>query len=149
VLKKTFLLTCITITSVFAFGQNIDSLKLNDNEIPPAYSKPNELICITPHASSVYDQADLYSTFLGKVTRKEYQSFSKKGDSGSILYFEFEKEFKGQGFLNGLLWGDETKPTKGEPDDYYTKGNILIIWSLNLNSDIKKISKAKVMALLK
>ncbi len=132
----------------FSFGQTIDSLKLNDAEIPPGYSRSDKLLCVTPHANSFYTQIDLYETFLGKVNKKQFQSFEKKGDKGSILYFEFEKEFTGQGFLSGLLWGQETKPTKSEPDEYYAKGNVLIIWSFNLKSELKQISKAKVTKLL-
>ncbi|HVY74179.1 MAG TPA: hypothetical protein VG890_05075 [Puia sp.] len=118
------------------------------SEVPSGYTKSNDLLCVTPHASSFYTQTDLYEAFLGKVTRKEFQSFSKKGDEGSILYFEFEKEFSGQSFLDGLLWGQGSKPTKSEPDEYYAKGNMLIIWSFNLKSELKKISKAKVSELL-
>jgi hypothetical protein len=131
-----------------AFGQPIDSLKLKDVEIPRGYSKSDQLMCVTPHASSLYDQVDLYASFFGKVTNKAFQSYYKKGDKGSILYFEFDKAFVAQAFLNGLLWGQETKPTKSEPDEYYTKGNILIIWSYNLNSELKQISEAKVKQLL-
>jgi hypothetical protein len=128
-----------------ALGQPLDSLKLDDKEVPDGYSKSDELLCVTPHAYSFYTQTDLYETFLGKLTKKEFQSFGKKGDKGSILYFEFEKEFKGQDFLNGLLWGGGTKPSMSEPDEYYSKGNILIVWSFNLKSELKEISRTKVM----
>ena len=96
--------TLSVIISTLAFGQtNLDSLKLTDDEIPVGYTKSNNMLCVTPHASSFYNQSDLYDTFLGKVTKKEFQSFTKKGDEGSILYFEFETEFKGQSFLDGLF----------------------------------------------
>ena len=61
----------------FSFGQTIDSLKLNDIETPVGYLKSNELLCVTPHANSFYEQTDLYETFLGKVTKKEFQSLKK------------------------------------------------------------------------
>ena len=142
-MKTIFTILFVTIAGLL-FGQTIDSLKLKDTEIPVGYSKSNKLLCVTPHADSFYNQTDLYETFLGKVTKKEFQSFNKKGDKGSILYFEFEEEFKGQTFLNGLLWGQESEPTKSEPDEYFVKGNILIIWSFNLKSELKQISKTKV-----
>ena len=50
------------------------------------YSKSDQLMCVTPHASSLYDQVDLYESFFGKVTNKAFQSYYKKGDKGSILY---------------------------------------------------------------
>ncbi|HWK03516.1 MAG TPA: hypothetical protein VNS58_07785 [Puia sp.] len=147
-IKKILFALLFAFTAAVSFGQSIDSLKLTDTEIPAGYSKSDELLCVTPHASSFYDQTDLYAGFLGKVTRKEFQSFGKKGDKGSILYFEFEKDFKGEGFLKGLLWGQESKPTRSEPDEYYVKGKILVIWSFNLKSELKAISKAKVTRLM-
>jgi hypothetical protein len=138
----------LIICYVCSFGQAIDSLKLADSEIPAEYSKSNEMFCVTPHACSLYNQSDLFETFIGKVVKKEFQSFSAKGDKGTIIYFQFEKEFKGQSFLEPLLWGEGKKPSKSEPDDYYAKGNILILWSFNIKSDLKKISKAKVTQLL-
>jgi len=135
--------------SHFSLGQSIDSLKLQDTEIPSGYTKADKLLCLTPHACSFYEQTDLYASIVGKVTKKEFQSFEKKGDKGSILYFEFEKEFTADGFLAGLLWGQNSKPTKSEPDDYYFKGKILVIWGFNLKSDIKQVSKTKVTTLLK
>ena len=147
-IRKLFFTFVLALVTRLLFGQTIDSLKLIDTEIPTGYSKSNKLLCVTLHASSFYDQTDIYETFLGKVTKKEFQSFEKKGDKGSILYFEFEKEFNGQGFLNGLLWGQGTKPTKSEPDEYCAKGKILIIWSFNLKSELKQISKTKVTKLL-
>ncbi len=146
--KNPLLLFMLILFTGFVTAQNIDSLKLNDNEIPASYKKSDKLVCITPHSYSFYTSEELYS-FLGKVVKKDFQSFEKKKDTGSILYFEFEKDFAGDGFLNGLLWGEGTKPTKSEPDDYYTKGKILIIWSLPMDSPLKKISKDKVMKLLK
>jgi len=148
ILMKTLLTILFALFISFSFGQPIDSLKLTDSEIPTGYSKSDKLLCVTPHASSFYTQTDLYESFLGKVTKKEFQSFEKKGDKGSILYFEFEKEFNGQMFLEGLLWGRDSKPTKSEPDEYFAKGNILVIWSFNLKSEIKQVSKTKATSFL-
>ena len=61
------------IISTLSFGQiSIDSLKLTDSEIPIGYSKSNKMFCVTPHASSFYSQTDVYETFLGRVTKKEF-----------------------------------------------------------------------------
>ncbi|HET7000743.1 MAG TPA: hypothetical protein VFI33_05530, partial [Puia sp.] len=130
-------------------AQSIDSLKLTDSEIPAGYTKSNELLCKTPHALSLYQQMDMYESLLGKVEKKDFQSFAKKGDSGSILYFQFQNDFTGQGFLDGLFWGSDGKPSKSEPDEYFAKGNILVVWSFNFKSDLKSISKDKVEKILK
>ena len=147
-MQKKILFSILTILiATVSFGQNIDSLKLNDTEVPNDYIKSNELLCKTIHAYSFYEQNDLFS-FLGTVVKKDFQSFEKKGDKGSILYFQFDKDFDGQVFLNGLLYGNGNKPTKSESDEYFAKGNILIIWSFPLDSQIKMISKDKVTKLL-
>jgi hypothetical protein len=138
----TFLFTFL---SLLSFGQSFDSLKLNEAEIPAGYSVSDKLLCATPYACSFYEQVSLYESFLSKVVRKEFQSFNKKGDRGSILYFEFDKDFNEQAFLNGLLWGQSAKPTKGKSDEYYVLGHFLIIWSFELTSDLKEVSKSKVI----
>lgn len=146
--KSLLCLFCLAVASSVLHAQRIDSLQLKGNEIPAGYSAVNKLQCVTPHALSFYDQADLYQALIGKVVKKSFQSFSKKGDKGSILYLEFEDDFKAQAFLNGLLWGSESKPTKTEPDDYYARNNILVIWSFKLDSELKASSMEKVKRIL-
>jgi hypothetical protein len=102
------------------------------------------LLCVTRYASSFYNQTENYESFLGKIKKKDFQSFDAKGDKGAILYFEFENEFEGQTFLNGLLWGGDLSPSKSKPDEYFAKRNILVIWSFKWNSEIKKVSMIKV-----
>ena len=115
--------------------------------MPTGYSMLEKLICQTPHACSVYDQSEMFESMLGKVVKKEFQSFSKQNDKGAILYFQFDKEFTGQNFLESLLWGDSQKPSTSEPDEYLAKGNILIIWSFKLKSEIKQVSMTKVQTI--
>ena len=146
--KSLLCIVCFVVASSILHAQSIDSLQLNANEIPAGYSSVNKLQCVTPHAASFYNQTDWYQGLIGKVVKKSFQSFSKKGDNGSILYVEFEDEFKAQAFLNGLLWGGEQKPTKSEPDDYYARGKILVIWSFKINSELKTLSMEKVKRML-
>lgn len=91
----------------------------------------------------------MYEMFIGKIKKKEIQNFESKNDRGSIMYFEFDKEFKGAGFLDGLLWGQPMKPTKEHPEQFFTKGNFLVIWSFHKGSAIEKISEEKVKRILK
>lgn len=130
-------------------AQQIDSLKLNASEIPEGYKETSKKEYKTVHAASFYDQIELYESFLGKVKSKDTQSFTKKGDNGTILYFEFENDFEGAAFLEGLLWGKENKATSKKPDEYLAKGRFLIIWSFGLTSELKQVSKAKISSLLK
>ena len=85
---------------------------------------------------------------MGTVKSKEIQSFKSKGDSGSIMYFEFEHRFKGDSFLQGLLWGKDKEPTKEHPEEYLATGKFLIIWSFHPDSTIKEKSEAKIDAIL-
>lgn len=143
-LKIFSLAISLTLFSFISVAQDFDNLKLSESEIPAGYSRPAKILCKTVHSVLFYDQTDIYSTFLGSVVKKDFQAFEKKGDKGSILYFEFDRDFTSEVFLEGLLWGDAGKPTKHKPDDYIVKGKFLIIWSFGLDSEIKKISKAKL-----
>ncbi len=127
-----------------SFGQMIDVLKLDDNEVPEGYSKADKLQCVTLNTGAIYEKPELYEKSLGKITKKYFQSFSKRRDKGTILYFEFDKDFSGQDYLEGLLWGSGTKPNEYYPEDYYAKGNILVIWSFKQGSLLAKASMAKV-----
>jgi hypothetical protein len=89
----------------------------------------------------------MYEMLIGKLKTKRIQNFDNKKDKGSIMYFEFEDDFKGDGFLGGLLWGGD-KPTKEHPEEYYTNGKFLIIWSFKKGSLITKTSKDKIKAIL-
>lgn len=134
--------------SVNLFGQNIDSLQLTAKEIPENYSVKNDNNCISIQAQMLFDNPGIYEMIIGKVKNKRIQSFDSKKESGCILYFEFESEFRAKGFLEGLLWG-EGKPNKEHPEEYFSKGNYLIIWSFKKGSPVKKISEDKIMLLLK
>lgn len=148
-MKQTLsLLTFTFLISVNVIAQNIDSLKLSASEIPKEYSVSKENNCISIQACTFYKNPDMYEMFIGKVKNKNFQSFDSKNDKGSIMYFEFEKPFEGGGFLGGLLWGGD-KPTKDHPEEFFIKGNFLIIWSFYKGSAIKKISEDKVKKILK
>lgn len=142
ILSIAFLLT------IKSNGQSIDSLKLLDKEIPEGYTLTKENNCISIQACIFYDNPEMYETLIGKLKSKQIQNFDSKKDKGSIMYFEFEEDFKGEGFLGRLLWGGD-KPTKEHPEEYYAKGNFLIIWSFKKASLITTTSKDKVKAVLK
>lgn len=140
--------TFALLVTINLFGQNIDSLQLTEKEIPENYTTNNENNCISIQASILYDNPTIYEVIIGKIQKKIIQSFDSKKETGSIIYFEFENEFTATGFLEGLLW-DGSKPTKAHPEEYFNKGNYLIIWSFKKGSLIKKISEEKIKALLK
>ncbi len=147
----TKLLTVLTFAfflSIKIHGQNIDSLLLSEKETQEGYAFTNENNCISIQACTFYDKPEMYEMLIGKIKAKRIQNIDNKKDRGSIMYFQFEDDFKGGGFLDGLLWGGD-KPTKEHPEEYYTKGNILVIWSFKRGSLITKISKEKINTILK
>jgi hypothetical protein len=143
----TLLLIAFALT-IQSNAQSIDSLKLSDLEIPEGYTLTKDNNCISIQACTFYENPDMYTALIGKLKRKQVQHFDSKKDKGSIMYFEFEDAFKGEGFLDGLLWGGD-KPTKEHPEEYYAKGNFLIIWSFKKGSVVTKASKDKIKGLLK
>jgi hypothetical protein len=138
----------ILISHTTLFSQTIDKLKMDNTEIPKEYSFSETPNCISIQACTFYEQTDMYSMFLGKIKNKSVQNFECKNDSGSIMYFEFEEDFKGEGFLTGLLWGQAKKPTPKHPEQIFTKGKFLVIWSFNDKSQLQKISETKVKQVL-
>lgn len=136
------------VLTVQSNAQSIDSLKLSDKEIPEGYTFTKDNNCISIQACTFYDDPGLYGALIGKLKSKQIQNFDSKKDKGSIMYFEFEDGFNGEGFLGGLLWGGD-KPTKEHPEEYYAKGNFLIIWSFKKGSVVTKASREKIKALLK
>lgn len=130
------------------FSQTLADLKLKNKEIPKGYTFNDGNICVTPQACSFYTDIETYSNIVGIVKSKQIQSFKNKADSGSIMYFEFEHTFKGDRFLQGLLWGKDGQPTDERPEEYLAKGKFLIIWSFHPDSKIKEKSEAKIEALL-
>jgi hypothetical protein len=123
-------------------------LKLSGKEIPEQYSISKEINCISIQACTFYDSPDLYEMIIGKIKTKTFQSFESKKDKGTIMYFEFEETFKGDAFLSSLLWGGN-KPSKSHPEQMFSKGKILVIWSFKKESPIVKISQDKINSILK
>jgi hypothetical protein len=142
-LTLTFFLAIIYCST---YGQGFEKLKLTDTEVPDKYKATKKILYKSVQAINFYNDTDLYS-FIGEIKSKDYQSFKSKDDEGTIFYFEFEQEFKGQGFVEGLLWGDK-KASKEHPEEIFIKDNILIIWSFSENSELKKISMDKITAVL-
>jgi hypothetical protein len=130
------------------FSQTIADLKLKTKEIPKTYILSDGQICVTNQACNFYTDIATYSNIVGTVKSKEIQSFRSKTDSGSIMYFEFENRFKGDTFLQGLLWGKDKEPTDEHPEEYLAKGKFLIIWSFHPDSTVKEKSEAKIEAIL-
>jgi len=146
--KTIRLFTLAFILALQTNAQTIDSLKLTEKELPENYSLTNKNNCISIQACTFYDNPDMYESLIGKIKNKQIQNFDNKSDKGSIMYFEFEDGFKGSSFLGALLWGGD-KPTKEHPEEYYFKGNYLVIWSFKRTSLLKQKSQDKIKSILK
>ncbi len=149
-MSKYSIVICLLFFSLTSLvAQNIEKLKLVENEMPKEYKLTGNDKAISIQAHLFYKNPDMYSMIIGKIKSKEVQNFESSNDSGSIMYFEFEDDFSGESFLKGLLWGQSNKPTKEHPEEIFIKGNLLIIWSFTKNSELKLLSKKKIEALLK
>lgn len=148
-MKPTILLsTLFLLFTTNLFSQTLADLKLKPKEIPKGYIANDGNICVTPQACNFYTDIETYSNIVGTVKSKAIQSFKNKGDKGSIMYFEFDHVFKGDRFLQGLLWGKAGEPTDEHPEEYVVKGKFLIIWSLKADSPLKEKSETKIETLL-
>lgn len=142
------LLALLMLLTTTAFSQTLADLKLKPKEIPKGYTNNDGQICVTPQACNFYTDIETYSNIVGTVKSKQIQSFKNRADSGSIMYFEFEHVFKGDRFLQGLLWGKAGQPTDEHPEEYLAKGKFLIIWSFRPDSPVKEKSETKIEAIL-
>lgn len=147
-LWRSIIFIVAALTGSSTFGQGIDKIKLMHTEVPEWYKSTDKMLNKSIQARTFYEQADIYKSMIGKVNKKDFQSYESKEDKGTIYYFEFEENFKQQAFLEGLLWGGK-KPSKEHPEEYYAKDKILVIWSFVDKSELKSISKQKVMTVLK
>ena len=142
--KYLMLIICLVIYSTNMFSQKIEKMKLSELEIPKDYKLTEESRCKSIQASIFFKNPEMYEMIYGKIKSKEVQNFENETDSGSILYLEFEEKFESISFVKGLIWGKSDKPTSKNPEEIYVENNILIIWSFNKESELKKLSKAKV-----
>jgi len=142
------LLTLFLLVTTNLFSQTIADLKLKPKEIPKGYTPIDGQICVTPQACNFYTDIETYSNIVGTVKSKAIQSFKNKADRGSIMYFEFDHVFKGDRFLQGLLWGKDGQPTDEHPEEYVVKGKFLVIWSFRPDSAIRAKSESKIESIL-
>lgn len=147
-MKITIPLSVLLLLTTHLFSQTIADLKLKSKEIPKTYTLSDGNNCVSIQACTFYNDVATYSNIVGTVKSKAMQSFKSKTDSGTIMYFEFENRFKGDRFLQGLLWGKTNEPTDEHPEEYLAKGKFLIIWSFHPDSTIKEKSEAKIEAIL-
>lgn len=137
---KNLLILFALISSILGFSQSnlIESIQIKPAEIPTEYKLLEKLECQSIQSKLLYENPDMYNFILGKTLNKKFQSFEYKGNKGSILYFEFDKDPENaKGFIGGLLWG-EKKPSKAHPENIITKGNLMIVLSFPLKSEISK-----------
>lgn len=142
------LFTLFLLFTTNSFSQTLADLKLKPKEIPKGYTPIDGQICVTPQACNFYTDIETYSNIVGTVKSKAIQSFKNKTDRGSIMYFEFDHVFKGDRFLQGLLWGKDGQPTDEHPEEYVAKGKFLIIWSFRPDSAVREKSEAKIETIL-
>ena len=124
-------------------GLSLESIQLTAADLPEGYTLVDQSQCKSIQAVTLYKNPEIYEIIIGKVKAKKFQSFKSKKDTGTILYFEFAEPYKETSFLEGLLWGGD-KPTKAHPEEYLVKDNLLIIWSTDQKSELKKLSKSKI-----
>jgi hypothetical protein len=144
--KFPLLFACLCI-AFSGTGQAFEKYKLSATEMPEGYKASEKMFCQSVQPKLFYDRPELYQAIIGTVKSKDFQSFESKDDRGTVLFFEFNENVKGEGFLEGLLWGEANRPTKEHPEEYRIKDNILIIWSFTKRSVIKNLSRQKINTL--
>jgi len=136
-MKRTLLFLAALLCFSMSFAQTItvDSLKIKPESISQPHTVLKELKCQDIQSKLLYNDPSMYSFILGNLKDKGFQTFTFSGQTGSILYFVFDKETAAsKGFIEGLLWGG-SKPTKEHPEEIIIYGNVLIVISFPYKSE--------------
>ncbi len=132
-----------------ALAQSVDSLKLFPSEIPAGYVEVTEMLNKAYHPVLIYENNDLVSDNLGTIKNKTYQSLKGRGDKGTVFIIELEKPMENTDWLKPFLYGpSEMAPSAMHPEEFIIHDRFLIIWSFEINSKIKQISKEKIQRIL-
>lgn len=149
--RITLVASVLILAANFAFSQTLDKsiLEVSQEDLSGKHKFGKELNCQSIQSQLFYDDPSLYEFMIGKVTNKRFQTIELKGKSGSVMYFDFDKDPEdAEGFLSGLLWGGDGKPTSMHPEEILSSGNTLIITSFPYSSalglEILGILKAKI-----
>ena len=133
-IQFTFCAFIICALQGFSQTETIDSIEIKPEQIQVEHTFLKKLNCQSIQAKLLYNDPSMYSFILGNLIEKKFQTIEIDNQTGSILYFVFDKEPKNaRGFIEGLLWGGD-KRSKEHPEEIITKGNSLIILSFPYKS---------------
>lgn len=118
----------------------------------PELKQKSELVCTSDQAGLFFEKFDAaYAGLLRtRVSKTAYESFDDgKGDAGAVMYMEFAVPLAPEttSFVAGLLWGAEF-PDRLHPEEFYLSGSQMVIWCTKADSRIKRLSQARLEALL-
>lgn len=131
-----------------AAAKGLARARLDAAPVPTEWQKKDELQCRSTQAVTLYEQFnDLYGRMLGARTVKtSFESYDAgNGDSGSVLYLEFDSAIKSdvRAFVAGLLWGDRL-PTPAHNEEFFVAGKQMVIWCTRTESAIKRLSQTRL-----
>ncbi|MEP7220708.1 MAG: hypothetical protein ABI876_17410 [Bacteroidota bacterium] len=127
----------------------IDSLKLTEKDLVAGYTFSEKSHIRSFQANTYYESPGTFSRITGLIEQKSSQSIEgPNGDNGTILFLRFRGPFNGDGFIQGLIWGNGDGPTAENPEEILIKDDMLVIISFNKGSTmggkIKEIIKRKM-----
>ena len=85
-----------------------------------------------------YSHDVMYDQILPELMEKYTQSICADNDEGTVIYYYFKNKLDDShmGFIRGLFYGDDKKPTPRHPETFIVKDNYLIVFSYPQNSTI-------------
>ncbi len=134
----TLLLVVLCMGISQAQSKPLDQLQLKSFELPKGSELFNELKFQSSQAKLFYEKPELHEEQLGKLLDKRFQTISYKGETGSILYFEFDKDItNAKIFLETLMW-EANHPSATHPEAVIRRGHTLLILSFPYKSEVGK-----------
>ncbi|MBL7959007.1 hypothetical protein JNL27_02090 [bacterium] len=139
----------------FGFSKEIDlkQVILSGDDLLTGYKFATEMQA-DPEARYVfnfYNGILVHAVQLGSVVEKSFQSIDGPGrDSGTIMYFEFDRVLDASTYtyLKRVFWGKKMTPSSSNSPEFFMSSNTLIVWCLPMQSEIKERSQKKLFELL-
>ncbi len=149
-LQDTRIETMITDTPGLTSTRHFGNIRLNEREIS-SYRMEYIKHFYSIQQATFYNSGEIYNRILPPLQEKYTQSVCNDSEEGTVFYYCFKDRLDSshRGFLTGLFYGQDGKPTPGHPEKIIMKDKYLIVLSYPFNSAIAPVLEKAISAKMK
>ncbi len=142
--------TMITDTPGLTPTRHFGNIRLNENEMSN-YRMEYIKHFYSIQQATFYNSGEIYDRILPPLVEKYTQSVCSDSEEGTVFYYCFKDRLDSshRGFLTGLFYGQDGKPTQKHPEKIIMKDNYLIVLSYPFNSAIAPVLEKAILAKMK